>query len=92
MYARSGLLKGTGLHLSEDITRKHKDKVNVGTLFDKEKVLKLSNLESRTEKFPARLKDKEPRGPLPPGLRQAVRGGQVLRVEREPGQGGDARE
>ena len=29
MYSRSGLLKGTGLHLSEDITRKHKDKVNV---------------------------------------------------------------
>ena len=56
------------MHLSEDITRKHKDKVNVGTLFDKEKVFKLSNLESRTEKFSARLKDKEPRGPLPPGL------------------------
>ena len=60
MYARSGLLKGTGLHLSEDITRKHKDKVNVGTLINKEKLLKHFNLESRAEKFSPRLKDKEP--------------------------------
>ena len=47
MYSRSGLLKGTGLHLSEDITRKHKDKVNV-PFHEKNRAIKTFNLESGT--------------------------------------------
>ena len=60
MFSRSGLLKGTGLHLSEDITRKHKDKVNV-PFHEKYYIdVKTFNLESGTEKFSARLENKEP--------------------------------